>query len=33
VTTKKRYNGLASTLKDIAKSFRVYRLNSGIFAK
>jgi len=33
VTTDKRWRGgLESSIRDIAQSFRVYRLNSGIFS-
>ena len=32
VTTDKRYKTLEGTLRDIAGSFRVYKLKSGVFA-
>lgn len=32
VTTDKRYKSLETTIRDIADSFRVYKLNSGIYA-
>ena len=32
VTTDKRYKKLESSIRDIADSFRIYKLQSGIFA-
>jgi len=32
LTTDKRYKKLEETVKDVAKSFRVYKLNSGVFS-